>query len=143
MLDIELVNLENHTKKFSEIISRAEVTLFLFYHTSCLGCTGRAIPLAYDFQKEYKELQVILVHSELAPKQLSKEEILSVFVNNESPLPIFIDRQHKLYDLIEAEGTPFWVLIKASGEIINKIFGSQQNAQNRLHYSLMSLKESE
>lgn len=37
--------------------------LVIIYNNQCLGCTGRAIPLAYELQKENKEVQVIGIHT--------------------------------------------------------------------------------
>lgn len=122
---------------FGEILQQKEKTLALFYHTSCLGCTGRAIPLAYQLQQEHPALQVILIHSELAKKEVSTTQILEIFIDKKSPLPIYKDVEHHLYDLVKAEGTPHWVLFDSNANLLKSIFGSQTNAQNNLHYTLL------
>ena len=113
--------------------------LLLFYHSHCLGCTGRAIPLAYEFQKQYSGLKVLLIHANLGVHQLQKQEILSVFVDGISPLPIYIDENAFLYKQFNAEGTPHWIILNDKAEVNNSIFGSQANAKNRLMYSLDEL----
>jgi hypothetical protein len=46
-----------------------------------------------------------------------------------------------VYDQFNAEGTPQWLLISEKGELFRSIFGSQDNAKNRLYYALESLVE--
>ncbi len=113
--------------------------LLLFYNNACLGCTGRAIPLAYQFKKEHKNIEVIGIHSNFTSNTVSKEDILSIFTVKELPFPIYIDKDHKMYDFFNSEGTPQWILLTSNREIYRSIFGSQENAQNRLHYALESL----
>lgn len=137
MIDSELQQLDKTRTKLVDILQQKEKTLALFYHTSCLGCTGRAIPLAYQLQQEHPDLQVILIHSELAKKEISSAEILEIFIDKKSPLPLYKDTGHRLYDLVKAEGTPHWVLFDSKANILKSIFGSQTNAQNNLHYTLL------
>ena len=114
--------------------------LLLFYNNSCLGCTGRAIPLAYEFQQQYNFIQVIGIHSNFNTNNISEKDIKSIFTKNELPFPIYIDKDHKVYDLFNCEGTPHWVFISKSGKLYKSIFGSQLGAQNRLFYTLEALK---
>lgn len=116
--------------------------LLLFYNNSCLGCTGRAIPLAHKIQTEYKQIQVIGIHSNFNSNKITEDDIKSIFTIKEIPFPIFIDENHQLYDEFECEGTPHWLLIDKNGVVINSIFGSQSNAQNRLYYSIDELIDS-
>ena len=51
------------------------------------------------------------------------------------------DKQHKVYDQFNAEGTPQWLLITNRGELYRSIFGSQEGAQNRLSYAIETLVE--
>ncbi len=139
MLDHQLQWLDQTTVTLGEILQHKEKTLALFYHTSCLGCTGRAIPLAYQLHQEHPELQVILIHSELGKREIPATELLNVFVDQKSPLPIYRDVAHVLYDKVQAEGTPHWILWNRQGIILKSIFGSQSNAQNRLYYTLLNL----
>lgn len=113
--------------------------LLLFYNNQCLGCTGRAIPLAYDYQKEYKDLKVIGVHSNFNSTKVTEADIKSIFTIDELPFPIYIDENHVVFDQFESDGTPQWVLITKKGELYRSIFGSQDGAQNRLSYAIEQL----
>ncbi|MFD2541451.1 TlpA family protein disulfide reductase [Lacinutrix gracilariae] len=116
-----------------------KVLLLLIYNNDCLGCTGRAIPLAYEFQQQYPSLQVAGIHSDFVHREGTKETIKAIFTSGENPFPIYIDKHHKVFDQFQAEGTPQWLLISEKGELFRSIFGSQKNAQNRLYYALESL----
>ncbi|CAH8282199.1 AhpC/TSA family protein [Mariniflexile fucanivorans] len=118
-----------------------KILLIIIYNNDCLGCTGRAIPLAYEFQQQYPTIQVIGIHADFVNREGTKDTIKRVFTSGEIPFPIFIDRHHKVFDQFNAEGTPQWLLISEEGELFRSIFGSQDNAQNRLFYALESLVE--
>lgn len=120
-----------------------KILLLLFYNNACLGCTGRAIPLAYKFKQTYKNIEVIGIHSNFNTNAVSKEDILSIFTMNELPFPVYIDNNHKMYDFFNSEGTPQWILLTPKREVFRSIFGSQDNAQNRLYYALESLTKSD
>ncbi len=113
--------------------------LLVFYNNKCLGCTGRAIPLAYKYQQEYNAIQVVGIHSNFGDEEVSKEDIKSIFTSKELPFPIYIDENHKVYDDFNCEGTPQWILLTSNGEIFRSIFGSQLGVQNRLSYALEEL----
>lgn len=116
-----------------------KVLLLIIYNNDCLGCTGRAIPLAYEFQQKYPTIQVAGIHTNFINREGTKESIKAIFTSGENPFPIFIDEHHQVYDQFNAEGTPQWLLISEKGELFRSIFGSQDNAQNRLYYALESL----
>lgn len=116
-----------------------QTLLLIFYNNDCLGCTGRALPLAYQFQKDYPTIKVIGIHSDFINREGTKASIKGVFTTGENPFPIYIDKHHKVYDQFHAEGTPQWVLITKQGELFRSIFGSQDNAQNRLYYAIESI----
>jgi hypothetical protein len=130
-LDLNVLNL---IKKY-----HGKSMLIILYNNDCLGCTGRAIPLAYDYQLSHPSLQVIGIHSDFINREGNKENIKAIFTSGENPFPIYIDKNHKIYDYFEAEGTPQWILINAKGELVKSIFGSQENAQNRLMYAIDEL----
>jgi peroxiredoxin len=113
--------------------------LIIIYNNQCLGCTGRAIPLAYQYQQEYENLQVIGIHSIFNTQPVTEDEIKSIFTTNELPFPIYLDQEHKVYDQFHSEGTPQWLLITQEGILYRSIFGSQSGAQNRLMYALDAL----
>lgn len=119
-----------------------KVLLIIIYNNDCLGCTGRAIPLAYEFQQKYPSIQVVGIHADFVNREGNKANIKSVFTSGENPFPIFIDKHHRVYDAFKSEGTPQWLLISENGELFRSIFGSQDNAKNRLFYALESLVES-
>ncbi len=56
--------------------------------------------------------------------------------------PFFVDQGMKTYATYEAEGTPHWTLLDATGIVYRNIFGSMPNALQRLDYALMELGES-
>ncbi|MGH1337092.1 MAG: peroxiredoxin family protein [Aureispira sp.] len=113
--------------------------VLLFYNNDCLGCTGRAIPLAHQYQQAHPALQIIGIHSNFRTNNVSKEDIEGIFTIPELPFPIYIDENHQAYDDFHCEGTPQWVLITKEGELYRSIFGSQLGAQNRLSYALEAL----
>lgn len=135
-----LFDLEGKAFELRKLIAD-KPTLLLLYNNQCLGCTGRAIPYAYELQQEFSDIQVIGVHSNFNGRQATKQEINEIFTASKAPLPIYNDDGRKLYDELNAEGTPHWVLYNEKGELINSIFGSQPNAQNRLWYALRELQE--
>lgn len=110
--------------------------LLIIYNNQCLGCTGRAIPLAYDFQQEYADLQVIGIHSNFGKTKTTEQEIKSIFTIPELPFPIYLDENHSVYDQFQSGGTPQWVIIDAKGKLNRSIFGSQTGSQNRIGYAL-------
>ncbi|GGG44025.1 TlpA family protein disulfide reductase [Bizionia arctica] len=113
--------------------------LILFYNNQCLGCTGRAIPLAYQFSKDYPELSVVAIHSTFGNQTISKQEILDIFTLKEIPFPIYMDDHHKWFDFFNCEGTPHWIILNQDARVFKSFYGSQENAQNRLYYALEEL----
>lgn len=118
---------------------KGSALLIVIYNNACIACTGRAIPLAYDFQQKNKALKVVAVHSNMNKEIVTKEEILHIFTTKEAPFSIYIDADRKVYDQFEAEGTPQWVLITSEGRLYRSIFGSMAGAHNRLLYALEEL----
>lgn len=110
--------------------------LVIFYHTSCLGCTGRALPLAYQFSGEYPHIQLVVVHVDFKNRISTVDEINSVFTDNTPPFEIYRDENGQNFYHYNAEGTPHWLLFDSEGHLRQSIFGSQENAQNRLYYAL-------
>ena len=117
--------------------------VLIIYNNSCLGCTGRAIPLAYDFQQNNPSIQVIGIHSNFGGTKTTKEAIKSIFTSGEVPFPIYMDENHQVFDQFESAGTPQWILITPKGDLFRSIFGSQDGAQNRLFYAIEELIKSE
>lgn len=115
--------------------------LLILYNNDCLGCTGRAIPLAYDFQQMHDSIQVIGIHCNFNNREATKESIKNIFTSGENPFPIYIDKNHEVFDQFNSDGTPQWLLISSKGELFRSIFGSQEGAQNRLSYAIEALIE--
>ncbi|AUC76504.1 TlpA family protein disulfide reductase [Olleya sp. Bg11-27] len=135
---IVVLDLEGHTLDLMALYKN-KVLLLIIYNNDCLGCTGRAIPLAYQFQKDYPSIQVAGIHADFPNREGTKASIKSIFTSGEIPFPIYIDKNHSVFDQFKSEGTPQWVLISEKGAVFRSIFGSQDNAQNRLFYALESL----
>ena len=119
---------------------KGKLLLAIIYNNQCLGCTGRAIPLAYELQKENEEIQVVGIHTSFNSSQASESDIKSIFTVDALPFPIFLDNGRAIYDQFESSGTPQWVLITKEGKLSRTIFGSQEGAQNRLYYAIEQLK---
>ncbi|MFB9057673.1 TlpA family protein disulfide reductase [Mariniflexile ostreae] len=118
-----------------------QILLIIIYNNDCLGCTGRAIPLAYELQQTYPTIQVLGIHADFNNREGTKASIKAVFTSGDVPFPIYIDEHHQVYDQFNAEGTPQWLLISEEGKLFRSIFGSQDNAQNRLYYAIENLIE--
>lgn len=118
-----------------------KILVLIIYNNACLGCTGRAIPLAYELQQTFPSIQVVGIHSNFPGREATKESIKAIFTSGELPFPIDIDPNHQVYDQFKSEGTPQWLLLTADGTLFRSIFGSQANAKNRLYYALESLVE--
>ena len=116
-----------------------QALLLLFYNNQCLGCTGRALPMAYEFKKQFPNIQTVAIHSNFG-HSVTEQEIKEIFTLDELPYPIFIDEKHKLYDFFKSEGTPQWILLTPQKKIFRSIFGSQMGAKNRLLYALEELE---
>lgn len=139
--DIIVKTLDNQSVNISEKYYNKNL-LILFYNNDCLGCTGRALPLAYKVMKEFKEVEVIGIHSNFS-RAITKDEIIEIFTSKELPFPIYIDEGHKVYDLYQCEGTPHWIIINKHGEVYKSFFGSQENSQTRLWFSLNEITQTD
>lgn len=133
---IELIDLDGGQHTLSSLIEKGKLNLILFYNTNCLGCTGRAIPLAYKLHKKHSFLKLTVIHSNFRKVPFTKEEVLSVFTDQESPIEIYREEYHQLYDFFECEGTPHWILMNDKQEILYSFFGSQDGAQMKLQYAI-------
>lgn len=136
--EITVKSLNGETVDLMEIY-REKPLLLLFFNIQCLGCVGRAIPLAYDYLQEFKNLNVVAIHTTFGKETVIKDDILNIFTSKELPFPIYFDIEKTNYEKFECEGTPHWILIDKKGCIIRSIFGSQDGAQTRLIYALEEL----
>ncbi|EMY82544.1 redoxin domain-containing protein [Psychroflexus gondwanensis] len=136
-----LLTLNHKEHTLSQLTKKGKINLILFYNTYCLGCTGRAIPFAFELTQQFPELNLIVIHTNFGKQSFSKVEILDIFTTKASPFEIYIDPHQKVYDHFKAEGTPHWIVLDKELEIFRSIFGSQQQSQQRLWYALESLKD--
>lgn len=138
-MEIQLSSLDGDTLSVNDLLKEGKVNLMLFYNTYCLGCTGRAIPFAYELTQEFPELNLIVIHSNFGNQSFSKSEILDIFTTKISPFAIYVDPKAEAYNFYECEGTPHWVILDQSLAVFRSIFGSQNQAQQRLWYAVESL----
>jgi len=140
---ITVKSLDGNTLNLMDIY-RGKPLLVLFFNIHCLGCVGRAIPLAYDYLQEFKDLNVVAIHTTFGKEMISKDDILNLFTMKELPFPIYFDIEKTNYETFECEGTPHWILLDKEGNPTRSIFGSQDGSQTRLIYALEELtRESE
>lgn len=83
--------------------------------------------------------QCLGIHTSFNNTETTEADIISIFTIDELPFPIYLDYGHAVYDQFHSAGTPQWVLITKEGILSRSIFGSQENAQNRLMYALEEL----
>lgn len=139
-MKIQLKSLEGEEFVLSNLLSNGQVNLILFYNTYCLGCTGRAIPFAHQLSQDFPELNLIIIHTNFVNQSFSKQEILDIFTSKTSPFEIYIDPDAKAYKYFQCEGTPHWIVLDKNLQEYKSIFGSQQQAQQRLWYAIEELK---
>lgn len=140
--DVELQGLDGMAYKLPQLLQGNPFNLILFYNTNCLGCTGRAIPLAFEFDQQFDFIHLIVIHSNFGSKPFSSEEVLSVFTDGESPFEIYREANHDLYDYFDCDGTPHWLIMDEKGEILHSFFGSQERAQLKLEYAIQEFEKS-
>ncbi|MDD2982915.1 MAG: hypothetical protein PHQ74_05970 [Crocinitomicaceae bacterium] len=140
--EIELQGLDGKSHSLPLLIQGNPFNLILFYNTNCLGCTGRAIPLAYKLEQAFDFINLIVIHSNFRPMPFTKDEVLSVFTNHESPMEIYRETKHELYDYFDCDGTPHWLIMTEHGEVVHSLFGSQDGAQLKLEYAILEYQES-
>lgn len=137
--EILVKNLDGEALNLMDKYKNDKPMLILFFNNRCLGCVGRAIPLAYDFSQEYENLNVLSIHTDFGKEIATKEDIVNLFTTKELPIPIFFDNGQENYEKFACEGTPHWIMLDKNGEIFRSFYGSQENAQNRLFYALDEL----
>lgn len=130
--------LEGNTVDLAKIYS-GKPLLILFFNIQCLGCVGRAIPLAFDYLQEFENLNVVAIHTVFGKEVVTKDDIINIFTQKELPFPIYFDIGKTNYENFACEGTPHWVLMNGDGHIVRSFFGSQEGAQTRLMYALEEL----
>ncbi|MCX7548296.1 redoxin domain-containing protein [Xanthomarina sp. F1114] len=136
--NIDLITLDEEPINLIDTYAKKPL-LILFYNNQCLGCTGRAIPLAYELLQAYPDLSVVGIHSSFGNQKFTKEDVLDIFTSKTLPFPIYFDKHHKWFDFFKCEGTPHWILLNNKAEVFRSFYGSQENSQNRLYYAIEEL----
>lgn len=140
-MKIQLKSLNNNIISLESLLKKGKVNLMLFYNTYCLGCTGRAIPFAYELSKEFPQVNLIVIHTHFGNQLFSKAEILDIFTTKTSPFDIYIDPNAEAYKYFNCEGTPHWIILDQNLNSFRSIFGSQNQSKQRLWYAVESLKD--
>jgi len=118
----------------------------MFFNLECPGCVSRGVPFLKKLAKEYKDKLIItMVHTSFGHKVYTRDEVVPTLTHfardfADIPFPIALDLDGKMAESWEVLGTPHW-LIFDGGELVRSIFGSQDNAQTRLEYTLAELLE--
>lgn len=138
---IPLTDLEGVETTLLNLLKEEHLNLILFYNNDCLGCTGRALPLAYELQQEYSFIQLIVVHSTFGQRSYSIDDLKGIFTSGEAPFPIYREPTHELYDFFDCNGTPHWILMDDKGNVTHSIFGSQDGAQMKLDFAIREFED--
>ncbi len=139
----QLEKLDGEKLALKELILNDKINLLVFYHTDCVGCTGRALPFGYELSKEIPELNMIVVHANFSSRKISTEDVLAVFTDGNAPFPIYQDHDAKLYEALDCDGTPHWIFMDVDGTVSHSIFGSQDGSQMKIHYAIQEKLEGE
>lgn len=140
-LKIEAISAANVPKLDS---FKGKPLLILFFYLGCPGCKGRAIPFANKLVYENTPIHVIGIHSRFEGKRYTDEELLAAIDEFYIRFPIFKDlNDNETFSAFQAGGTPHWILIDQSGNIIQSMFGSDpNNALLRIDLKIRELLES-
>ena len=96
--------------------------------------------------KDYgDQLHLVLIHTSFGHKHYSKDEVVPTLIHfAESfarlPFPVALDNDSSLAKAYQIAGTPHWFVFN-EGKLIRSLFGSQDNAQQRLEYLMAELLE--
>lgn len=115
--------------------------LVLFFNMTCPGCKGRAIPFANRMVLEHPDLQVMGIHSNFNGGDATDGELQQAIEDYHIRFPIFRDQDLNFsFFVMQAGGTPHWVLADAESIAQYSIFGSDpNNALLRLDLKLAEL----
>lgn len=145
MLDtasVKLGSLSGEVVSLGDLLKPDMINMLIFYNTNCLGCTGRALPHAYDLSLNEEKINLIVIHVSFGTRIFEKEEILSVFTDQNAPFPIYLDEKAELFNEMACEGTPHWIFLSKEGNVQHSIFGSQDGAKIKIQYAIEELKQS-
>ncbi|MCO5247534.1 MAG: hypothetical protein M9887_01080 [Chitinophagales bacterium] len=135
-LDYPLTDLNGQTHTLRSLVQKDKFNLLLFYNNDCLGCTGRALPLAYDLSQSYPFVHLVVIHTTFGNRSYTAQDIKDIFTKGESPFPIYMEKSHELFDAFDCDGTPHWILMNDKFEVLHSFFGSQDGTQMKLEYAI-------
>ena len=124
--------------------------LLMFFNLECPGCVSRGIPLIKRMYSDHSDqLHFLAVHTSFGHRHFERQEVVPTllrFIHEfaKLPFPVALDLEGQMAQQWQALGTPHWLVFGPKGELVRSIYGSQDNAQNRLGYVLeeLTLKES-
>ena len=122
--------------------------LVMFFNLECPGCVSRGVPFLKRLAKTYEgKLTVVMIHTSFGHKFYTRDEVVPTLTHfaksfAKIPFPLALDLDAQLAEAWQVLGTPHWLIFAGGGELLRSIFGSQDNAQTRLEYTLAELLES-
>lgn len=120
--------------------------IVMFFNLECPGCVSRGVPFLKKLARAYEDkLIILLIHTSFGHKYYPKDKVVPTLTHfaetfAKLPFPIALDLDAQLAESWQALGTPHWLIFN-EGELVRSIFGSQDNAQTRLEYTLAELLE--
>ncbi len=112
------------------------------FNLECAGCVSRGIPFLKRLHAEFGgKVNLRALHPSHGHRLLPREEVeptLLKFARDFAQLPfaVALDVSGDLARTWQTEGTPHWLAFAPGGELLRSVYGSQENAQTRLHYLL-------
>ena len=103
--------------------------LILFFSLGCPGCPGRAIPYANRIVYENAaKVKVVGIHTNFEGIDFEKEQFEKAMEEFYIRFPFYKDKNYDTTFLnYGAGGTPHWILVDKTGNVIYSIFGSDPN----------------
>ena len=118
--------------------------LVMFFNLECPGCISRGIPFLKQLTRDYPQLISLLIHTDYGHKHYEREDVvptLTHFAKDFARLsvPVALDINGIIAKSWQIQGTPHWLLFSPDGVLNKSIYGSQDNARQRLEYALEEL----
>lgn len=117
----------------------------MFFNLECPACVSRGVPfLKRSMQGREDEFEVVMIHTAFGHKHYTREQVVPTlrrFAESFArlPFPVALDLDGRIAEHYRIGGTPHWLVFAPGGELLRSIYGSQDNAQNRLQYQLDEL----
>ncbi len=116
--------------------------LVMTFNLECAGCVSRGIPFMKRLHGEFgARVNLLAVHTSHGHRPLPREDVEPTLIRfardfARLPFPVALDVSGTLARAWQTEGTPHWLAFAPGGELLRSVYGSQDNAQTRLHYLL-------